>query len=112
MKFQFEWAKVVLGSEKNDLGQVSVRKSDVIMTRAASQLAVDKLTTEDVLEALAKGQEKLYLARLKCIGFDHALDQRIQDEVSRMTHGKAKVHCPSSSSLIGSDSSSDDLLGF
>ncbi|KAG1863556.1 hypothetical protein DFJ58DRAFT_773713 [Suillus subalutaceus] len=87
--FQIEWAKVVLGSERDDLGQVSVRKSDVIMTRAASQLAVGKLTTEDVLEALAKGQEKLYLARLKCIGFDHALDQRIQDEVSRMTHDKA-----------------------
>ena len=34
--------------------------------------------------------------RLKCIGFDHALDQRIRDEVSRMTHDKNKVDCPSS----------------
>ncbi|KAG1874392.1 hypothetical protein F4604DRAFT_742160 [Suillus subluteus] len=107
---QVKRAKVVLGSRRNKLGQVSVRKFDGIMTRAASQLAVRKLTTEDILEALAMGQEKLYLARLKCIGFDHALDKHIQDEASRMTHDKAKVHCPSSSSLIESDSSSEDEL--
>lgn len=101
--FQVKRAELVLELWRDKLAQVSVRKSDVIMTRATSQLAVGNLTVEDVLEALAKGEEKLYLARLKCIGFDYALDQRIGDEVSRMTQDEAKVPGLSSPSSIKSE---------
>ena len=42
---------------KKKLGQVSVRTSDGIMTRAGSQQATADLTAEDVLQALDTSEE-------------------------------------------------------
>jgi hypothetical protein len=50
-----------------------------------------------------EASQNLYLARLKCIGFDYALDQRIGDEVSRMTQDEAKVPGLSSPSSTKSE---------
>ncbi|KAG1831976.1 hypothetical protein F4604DRAFT_1694959 [Suillus subluteus] len=57
----------------------------------SDSLGPPKLTIEDVLEALAKGQE-LYFARLKYISIDHGLDQGAQNEVTHMTQDKAETN--------------------